>query len=94
MKQNIIDTIKQDELLLRLCERIASSDRMRAAALSIVDRVSMLDSLDSAGFKVNNAIVTIVFDGGQVTSTVNPDNNVQIKGGGFVPLPRAKKGVS
>lgn len=94
MKQNIIDTIKQDEFLLRLCERIASSDRMRAAALSIVERVSMLDALDGAGFKVNNAVVTIIFDGGQVTSTVNPDDNLQIKGGGFVPLPRKKTGVS
>lgn len=94
MAQDIIDALKTDELLLRLCERIACSERMRAATLELYKRVEILDILEQAGKPQWNASALIVFDGGQVTSVLNVDDSLQIRGGGFVPLPRPKKGVS
>jgi hypothetical protein len=94
MAQDIIDALKTDELLLRLCERIAKSERMKAAALELYKRVEILDILEQAGKPQNNASALIIFDGGRVTSVLNVDESLQIRGGGFVPLPRKGKGVT
>lgn len=94
MRQDIIDAIRTDDLLFRLCEHIVTSERMKASSLELARRVAMLDALDRAGLPVNNASAVIVFDGGQVTSVLNVDEMLQIRGGGFTPLPRKKTGIS
>lgn len=87
------DANANDRTLQQLAERIARSDRLRAATLALAQRVEMLDALEQAGFAVNNASVMVVFDGKQVTSVLHPDEAVQIRGGGFVPFTRSEKRV-
>lgn len=92
--QDIIDAIARDPALGRLVKFIVESKRMRAGAFSLAEKVIKLDALERAGLDVNNATALVVFDGGQVTSVAEAGDGLQIRGGGFVPLPRPKKGVS
>lgn len=92
--QDIIDAIACDPALGRLVKFIVESKRMRAGAFSLAEKVIKLDALERAGLDVNNATALVVFDGGQVTSVAEAGDGLQIRGGGFVPLPRKKTGVS
>lgn len=94
MKQDIVEALKRDELLYLLCQQIASSERLRAGVMELAKRVAYLDTAERAGLPVNNASALVVFDGGQVTSVLNVDDSLQIRGGGFTPLPRKKTGIS
>lgn len=94
MNQNIIDAIASDTALSRLVEFIVESNRMRAGAYSLAEKVVKLDALERVGLDVNNSTALVVFDGGQVTSVATTADGLQIRGGGFVPLPRKKTGVS
>jgi hypothetical protein len=61
---------------------------MRAAAIALSHRINMLDALDQAGFNINNASVTVLFDNKMVTSIMRPDGSTELRGGGNVPFTR------
>lgn len=79
---------KIDDAASAVIGHILRSPRMRAAAIVLSHRINMLDALDEAGFNINNASVTVLFDGKIVTSIVRPDGNTELRGGGSVPFTR------
>ena len=84
------DTHESDEALHQLVKRSERSPRLRAAVAAIAMRIDMLDILEHAGYPITKATITLIVDGGQVTSALEPADGVQIRGGGAIRHPRGE----
>jgi hypothetical protein len=85
------DTRESDEALRHLVQRIERSPRLQAAVEAIAARIDMLDILEHAGYPITKATITLIVDGGQVTSALEPAEGIQIRGGGAI---RPTRGAS
>jgi N-acetylmuramic acid 6-phosphate (MurNAc-6-P) etherase len=82
------NTPQIDDAVTNVINHLMRSPRMRAASIALSQRINMLDALEQAGFNINNASVTVLFDGKVVTSIVRPDDKTELRGGGAVPFTR------